>query len=222
MKPLELEVSRRVITGKKVRFLRRQGIIPGNVYGHGFDSVPVQIEAKALKQLLSRAGTTDLVLLKTGSSGEPVKVLIRDVQRNPITDELLHVEFYQVRATDKIKAEVPLEFVGEAPVLNNVKGTTLLHLVDTLHIEALPDYLPHSLRVDLSVLEDVDQSICVRDIPVREGVTVLNAPEQVVVKVVEARKVVEVEEVPVAAVKEVAQAEEEAEEEGGKEEGEED
>lgn len=205
MQPLELEVSRREITGKKVRFLRRQGIIPGNVYGHGVESVPVQIEAKALRQLLSRAGTTDLVLLKVGDSSEPVRVLIRDVQRDPITDELLHVDFYQVRATDRIRAEVPLEFVGEAPVLAEVKGTTLLHLVDSLHIEALPDYLPHSLQVDLSVLKDVDQTICVRDIPVGEGITVLNDPDLVVVKVAEARK--EVEEVPVAAAEEVAQVE---------------
>ncbi len=210
MKPLELRVFRREITGKKVRFLRRQGIVPGNVYGHGIDSVPVQVEAKALKQLLSHAGTTDLVRLKIGDSGEPVRVLIRDMQRNPITDELLHVEFYQVRATDRIKAEVPLEFVGEAPVLTKMKGSTLLHLVDSLHIEALPDYLPHSLQVDLSVLEDVDQSICVRDIPVSEGVTVLSDPEQVVVKVVEARK--EVEEVPTVPVEEVARVEGEAEE----------
>lgn len=220
MKPFELEVSRREITGKKVRFLRRQGIIPGNVYGRGFESVAIQVEAKALKQLLARAGMTDLILLKMGNSDEPVRVLIRDVQRNPITDELLHVEFYQVRATDRIKAEVPLEFINEAPVLSKVKGSTLLHLLDSLHIEALPDYLPHSLQVDLSVLEDVDQLICVKDIPVSEGVTVLNDPEQVVVKVVEARK--EVEEVPVVAAEEAVQVEEKAEESEEEEEGDED
>jgi|YelNatPaOPRAMG01_1025707.scaffolds.fasta_scaffold36485_1 large subunit ribosomal protein L25 len=217
MKPLKLEVSKRQITGKKVRFLRRQGIIPGNIYGHGLDSTPVQIEAKVLKQLLSHAGKTDLVLLKVKGSDEPVRVLVREVQHNPITDELLHVEFYQVRATDKIKAEVPLEFVGEAPVLAKVKGTTLLRLVDSLDIEALPDYLPHSLQVDLSVLEDVDQSICVKDIPVGENVTVLSDPEQVVIKVVEARKEVE-EVVPAEAVEEVAPAGEAEEGEEEKEE----
>ncbi len=219
MRPLELEVSRREVTGKKVRFLRRRGIIPGNIYGRGFDSVPVQVEARALKQLLSHAGTTDLVLLKMDDSNEPVRALIRDVQRNPITDELLHVEFYQVRATDKIKAEVPLEFVGEAPVLSSVKGSTLLHLMDSLHIEALPDNLPHSLQVDLSVLEDVDHSICVRDIRVGEGITVLSDPDQVVVKVVEATKMVE--EVPVSAVEETVPVEEEVEE-GEEEAGDED
>lgn len=210
MKPLELEVSKRQITGKKVRFLRRQGFVPGNVYGRGFDSTPVQVDVKSLKRLLSYAGKTDLVLLKMDGSKEPLRVLVREVQRDPITDELLHVEFYRVRATDKIKAEVPLEFVGEAPVLARVKGTTLLHLVDSLHIEALPDYLPHSLRVDLSTLEDVDQFICVKDIPVGEGVTVLSDPEQVVVKVAEVRK--EVEEVALAeAAEEVTPVEEDEE-----------
>ncbi len=210
MKPLELKVSRREVIGKKVRFLRREGIIPGNIYGRGFESVPVQVDAKAFKQLLSRAGMTDLVLLKLDNSDEPLRALIRDVQRNPITDELLHVEFYQVRATDRIKAEVTLEFIGEAPVLSKVKGSTLLHLVDSLQIEALPDNLPHSLQVDLSVLEDVDQSICVRDIRVGEGVTMLNDPDQVVVKVVEAARVVE--EVPVSVAEEAVPAEEEVEE----------
>jgi large subunit ribosomal protein L25 len=215
MKPLELEVARRQITGKKVSSLRRQGIIPGNIYGHGIDSVPVQVDAKALKHLLSHVGRTDLVLLKVNGSKEPVRVLVRDVQRNPITDEPLHVDFFQVRATDKIKAEVPLEFVGEAPVLERVSGTTLLYLMDSLHIEALPDHLPHSLQVDLSVLEDVEQSIHVKDIPVSQGITVLNDPEQVVVKVAEARK--EVEEVAaaaeVAAAEEAKEGEEEASEE---------
>jgi large subunit ribosomal protein L25 len=199
MKRLELEASKRDITGKKVRFLRRQGIVPANIYGHGIDSTPINIDARSLKHLLAHAGKTDLISLKVDDSKNPVKVLMRKVQRNPLTDEPLHVDFYQVRMTEKIKADVPLVFIGEAPVLRNVKNSSILHLIDSLHIEALPDDLPHSFEVDVSNIEELDQTIHVKDIPLGHGITLLSDPEQMAVKAIEARKE-EVIEVPVEAV----------------------
>lgn len=218
MKRFELEVSKREITGKKVRFLRRQGITPGNIYGHGVDSTPVKIDAKSLKHLLTHAGKTDLISLKIDDSKAPVMVLVRDVQKNPLTDELFHVDFYQVKMTEKIKADVPLVFVGEAPVLEKIKNISILHLVDSLHIEALPDHLPHSLEVDLSRLEEIDSTIHVKDIHLGDGIILHSDPEQMVVKVVEAKKEVEVapveaevkEEVEEVAAEEEAEAEAEA------------
>lgn len=219
MKRYEIEVARREVTGKKVRFLRRQGITPGNIYGHGIDSMPVQVDTKSLKHLLAHVGKTDLISLKIDDSKAPVLALVRDVQRNPITDELLHVDFYQVKMTEKIRVDVPLVFVGEAPVLDKVKGTSILHVIDSLHIEALPDHLPHSIEVDLSSLEDIDSTIHVKDIRLGDGITLLSDPEQMVVKVVEARKEVEVAPA-VAEVKEEAEevTAEEAEAEAGAEE----
>ncbi|MBN2462513.1 MAG: 50S ribosomal protein L25 [Dehalococcoidia bacterium] len=213
MKQLELEVSKRDVTGKKVRFLRRQGIVPANIYGHGIDSTPINVDARSLKSLMVHAGMTDLISLKVDDSKSPVKVLIREVQKNPLTDEPLHVDFYQVRMTEKIKADVPVVFIGEAPVLRNIKNSSMLHLIDSLHIEALPDDLPHSFEVDVSNIEELDQAIYVKDIPLGHGVTLLSDPEQMVVKVAEARKE-EVIEVPVEAV-----AEEEVEAAGEAEEG---
>ena len=216
MKRHELEVSKREITGKKVRFLRRQGIIPAHIYGHGIDSSAINVDAKNLKHLLAHAGKTDLISLKVDASKEPIRVLMREVQRNPMTDEPLHVDFYQVSMTEKIKAEVPLVFVGEAPVLRKIKNSTLMHLIDSLHIEALPDDLPHSLEVNVSNLEELDHAIHVKDIALGRGITLLSDPEQMVVKVAEARKEEEV--VPVAAeaelVEEGAEVTEEAEAEG--------
>ena len=107
--------------------------------------------------MLAHAGKTDLISLKIDDSKNPVRVLVREVQRNPLNDDLLHVDFYQVRMTEKIKADVPLVFVGEAPVLKKVKNSSILHLIDSLHIEALPDDLPHSLEVDVSRLEELDR-----------------------------------------------------------------
>ena len=211
MKRLELEVSKRDITGKKVRFLRRQGIVPANIYGHGIDSTAINVDTKSLKHLLAHAGMTDLISLKMDDSKNPLRVLVREVQKNPINDDLLHVDFYQVRMDEKIKADVPIVFVGEAPVLKKVKNSSVLHLIDSLPIEALPDDLPHSLEVDVSGLEELDSTIHVKDIHLGDGITLLSDPEQMAVKVIEAKK--EVEEVPVeAAVAEEVEVAEGAEE----------
>src|SRR4030043_486338 len=188
MKRLELEASKRDVTGKKVRFLRRQGIIPANIYGHGIDSTSINVDAKSLKHLLAHAGKTDLISLKVDDSKSPLRVLVREVQKNPINDDLLHEDFYQVRMDEKIKADVPIVFVGEAPVLKKVKNSSVLHLIDSLPIEALPDDLPHSLEVDVSHLEEMDHTIQIKDIPLGHGIPLLSDPEQLVVKVAEARK----------------------------------
>ncbi|MGA7677475.1 MAG: 50S ribosomal protein L25 [Dehalococcoidia bacterium] len=210
MKQLELEVSKRDITGKKVRFLRRQGIVPANIYGHGIDSTAINVDAKSLKHLLAHVGKTDLISLKVGDSKNPLRVLVRKVQKNPLTDDLLHVDFYQVRMDEKIKADVPIVFVGEAPVLKKVKNSSILHLIDSLHIEALPDDLPHSLEIDVSSLEELDSTIHVKDIHFGDGITLLSDPEQMAVKVIEARKEEIPVEVPVAEEVEVAEGAEEA------------
>ena len=201
MERLELEVSKREITGKKVRFLRRQAVIPANLYGHGIDSLPLQVDAKILSQVLAQAGKTDLISLKIDDVKTPRKVLVRDIQKNMLTDELLHVDFYQVKMTEKIKADVPLIFAGEAPALKN-KNVSLLHLIDALTIEALPDALPHNFEVDLSSLEETDQAIYIKDIRIGDGITLLSDPEQMVVKVTETRQaaVEEVVATPEAAV----------------------
>lgn len=192
MERLELEASKREITGKEVRFLRRNGITPVNLYGHGIDSSHLQVDTKELQQTLVRAGKTDLVSLKIADSKTPKKVLVREIQKNPLTEELLHVDFYQVKMTEKIKAEVPLVFIGEAPALKS-KNTSLLRLVDSLNIEALPDALPHNFEVDVSNLEHTDQAIYIKDIILSDGVTLLSDPEQMVVKVAETRRAVELE-----------------------------
>jgi large subunit ribosomal protein L25 len=210
MKRLELEVSKRDITGKKVRFLRRQGIVPANIYGHGIDSTAINVDAKSLKHLLAHAGMTDLISLKIDDAKNPLRVIVREIQRNPLNDDLLHVDFYQVRMDEKIKADVPIVFIGEAPVLKKVKNSSILHLIDSLHIEALPDDLPHSLEIDVSSLEELDSAIHVKDIHFGDKITLLSDPEQMAVKVIEARKEEIPVEAPVAEEVEVAEGAEEA------------
>jgi large subunit ribosomal protein L25 len=211
MRRLELDVSKRDIKGKKVRFLRRGGLIPCNIYGHGIESVPVQVDVRKLGHILARAGGTDLISLKMADAASPSNVIIRDVQRNPMTGEPTHVDFYQVRMTEKLKAEVPLVFVGEAPA-SKLKNVSLLHAMNTLQIEALPDDLPHNIEVDISSLAVPEQALHVKDIKVSDKITILADADQMIIKVSEVRKVVE-EVAPAAAEGEEAAAAEEGKEE---------
>lgn len=202
MKELELEATKRELLGKKVKSLRRQGIVPAHVYGNSVDSLALQIEAKALQKVLSLAGETGVIHLKVAGAKQPRMVLMRQVQRDPVSGEWLHVDFYQVKMTEKIKAEVPLVFTGEPPAVKS-KGAIPLHSLNTLHVEALPGNLPRSIEVDLSRLEEVDQAIFAKDISLPENVTLVTDPEQMVVKVAGARREEEVEVKPAAAAAEV-------------------
>jgi large subunit ribosomal protein L25 len=202
MRKLELEVSKREIKGKKVRFLRRGGLIPCNIYGHGMDSIPVQVDVRKLSHVLSRAGGTDLIALNI-KNADSTKVLLREIQRNPMTGEPTHVDFYQVRMTEKLKAEVPLVFTGDSPAMK-LKNVSLMHALTSLHIEALPDDLPHNIEVDISGLAQAEDAIHVKDLKVSDKVTVLTDPEQMIIKVAEVRK--GMEEAPAAAVAEEGEA----------------
>lgn len=206
MKQEELKVSTRDTLGKKVRFLRRKGLTPANLYGPNIESIPLQVETTLLKRLIARVGRNALVTLMV--DGKPRVVMIRDIQRNPLTDDLLHVGFFQVEMTHRVRTEVPLLFLGDAPAAKSSR-VMLLQDLTALQVEALPGELPRNIEVDLSGLEEIGQTIHVRDIPVSDTLEVLNDPDQVVVRVMETR--VEVEEVVAAKEEEEAPPEEEAE-----------
>lgn len=207
MEKLELEVSKRDVTGKKVRFLRREGKTPAKIYGPGIDSAPVLVDTKMMEQILGEAGETDLITLKLHGSKSHPRVLIREVQRKPVTDELLHIDFYQADLTQLIKVDVPLVFTGEAPISKR-KNVSIITMLDTINIEALPDHLPHDIEVDISVLEEVDQAIQVKDIKLNPELTLHTDPEQMVIRAVEA-KAARAEEAPAEEAEEEAAAGEE-------------
>ena len=182
MERLKLEVTPRQVLGKKVKGLRHQGITPVNLYGRGIESQALQVDTKNLQQVLIQAGETDIISLSISGSKSPRTALVRAVQRDPRNRLLLHVDFYQVSMTEKIKAEVPLALTGEAPAIKD-KGGILLHILKTVTVEALPNDLPHALEVDLSHLEEIDQGVFVADIPLSDGVTLLTDSTQMVVKI---------------------------------------
>lgn len=213
----ELKVSRRDILGKKVRFLRREGLTPVNLYGPNIESIPLQAETPFLKRLIAKAGRNALITLKVNGAKKPRVVMVRDIQRDPLNDELLHVGFFQVEMTHRVRAEVPLLFLGEAPAARSSHAMLIQNLT-SLQVEALPADLPHDIEVDLSVLEEIDRAIHVRDIVVDEAVEVLTDPDQLVARVMESKVEKLVEEIAEEAV-EVEEAEVEAEAPPGEAEG---
>ena len=219
MEDLKLKATHRMVLGKKARFLRRQGITPTHLYGHNVKSAALQCETSELQRLLAHAGKTRLVSLEV--DGERAKsVFIREIQRDAITRELRHVDFYQVKRTQKIAVDVPIVLVGEAPALK-FKGRMLVHGINSLNVECLPTNVPPQIDIDITQLEEVEQAINVKDIVLDPEITVHADPEQLVVKISEVM-VREVEEVPEVAEEEAeARAEEAAatEEEAPAEEG---
>jgi large subunit ribosomal protein L25 len=199
MDKIELKVTNREILGKKVKHLRRQGITPVHLFGHGIESLALQCDTGELERVLSQAGQTRLISLKLAKEKKPRTAVVREFDRDWRKGELVHVDFYQV------------VLVGEAPALKS-KTTMLEHALGTLTVECLPAKIPTSLEVDISSLTEPDQTIRVKDVILEEDITVLNNPELVVVKIslrpvekVEEKVVEEVVEAEAAEAAEVAE-----------------
>jgi len=208
MDKVDLKVANREILGKKVKHLRRQGITPVHVFGHGIESLALQCDTKELERVLSQAGQTRLINLKLGKEKKPRIVVVREFDRDWRKGQLVHVDFYQVKMEEKIRLEVPVILLGEAPALKS-KTNMLDHELGTFTVECLPAKIPDSIEVDISTLTELDQAIRVKDITLDKDITVLNNPDLVVAKI-SFRPVEKVEE---KAAEEVPEAEAEAAEE---------
>ena len=206
MDRIELEVASREILGKRVKHLRRQGITPVHVFGHGIESLALQCDTKELERVLSRAGQTRLIDLKLAKEKKPRTVVVREFDRDWRRGELVQVDFYQVKMEEKIRLEIPVVLIGEAPALK-AKTNMLDHALGTLTVECLPAKIPGSIEVDISYLAELDQAIRVKDITLDKDITVLNNPDLVVAKI----SVRPVEKVEEKVVEEVVEAEAKAE-----------
>lgn len=198
---LSVTLQRRSATGRGNGRLRREGLVPGVVFGKGSESVPVQLNAKELETLYKAAGRTGIVKLKIEDNGDgegakarrATSAMIKTLQRHPLTRRPLHVDFFLVDLTLEMQADIPLVLVGTAPAVE-LTGGTLLGNLDHIKVRALPADLPQQIEVDVSSLVDLDSAVHVSDIVVdTEKVHVLNDPEELVAKVMPAR-VEEVEE----------------------------
>jgi large subunit ribosomal protein L25 len=193
MDQIELKTEPRSLIGRHVKQLRAQGYVPAILYGRQVEATPIQIEDTLLHKVLAKAGGNTLIALQIGKK-KPVLTLAREIQRDVLRHNILHVDFYQVVMTEKIAAEVPLVLSGIAPAVENVGGI-LVHGLNTVEVQCLPGDLPSSIEVDLSPLVDFNDTVTVADLPVPPSVTILSDPESVVARIEAPRLVEEEEEV---------------------------
>lgn len=179
MNKYSLDATKRDLVGKKVKSMRKTGQVPATVYGKNVPSTSLATKVSDFQKIYDQAGETGLVDLKL--DGEVRPVLIHNVQKHPIDESILHVEFRQVDLKEKVKANVPLELTGEAPVVTNKKGV-LLSVLDEVEVEALPSDLPEKILVDTAKITEVGEEIRVSDLSVPKEVTILSDATLVVVR----------------------------------------
>jgi large subunit ribosomal protein L25 len=163
MEKHELKATLRLQTGRKVKNLRRQGIIPANVFGKNIKSLNIQVDAKEFQKLFALIGESTLSYLNIQSEKSARPVFVGDVIKHPVSGNLLHVAFHQVDLKEKVTAHVPIKLVGES-VAEKEKIGILVQQVDELEIEALPTDMPESIQVDVAGLSEVGAHILVKDL----------------------------------------------------------
>ncbi|TME68641.1 MAG: 50S ribosomal protein L25 [Chloroflexi bacterium] len=219
---MQLNATPRPPLGKRSRRALREGKLPGIVYGHNTEPTPITLDKLEFQKVFVKSGRTHLIDLAVDGRNE--KVLIREIQTHPRRLGPIHVDLYQVNLQEKIQVEVPIHVTGEAAPVKQGDGD-ILQPMHSVRVECLPSDIPEAFEVDITPLDEIEAELRVKDLTVPKDVTVLDDPEDLVVKIVHKRELKVEEEVPAAeaavptvgeagAEGEAAAAEEEAESEG--------
>jgi large subunit ribosomal protein L25 len=200
MEKLNLNVTNRTITGKKVKTLRNQGLIPMNMFGHRTDSQALQCDLSQLNKILPVAGTNIPISInidgETKDASETI-CFVRDLQWDPISDKLLHVDLYRVDTSRTVTIEVPITLTGTSDAIINMGGT-LIQPVSSVTVQGLPLNIPREYVLDISALDSFDKSILISDLETDDSIELMNPEDQMLARVlpprIEEEPVVETEE----------------------------
>lgn len=218
MKKISLKAQERKTFGRKVKNVRNEGMIPSNIFGKGVKSKAIKVDEKEFLKVFDEAGETSIVEVLFGKENRPC--LIHGIQKDPVSEKVLHVDFHQVNLKEKVSADVPIEVVGEAPAVKQGLGT-LVTYIDEVEVEALPMDLPEKFEINVNGLKEVDDALHIKDLDYDKSKVELDAdPEEIVVKI-EALREEEEEPEPEAPAEgeEGEEAEKEGEEKAPEEEG---
>ena len=174
---LSLSVKIRETIGRKVRDLREKGILPGVLYGPKTKSLSLEINAKEFDKIYKLVGKSSLFSLNL--EGKETPVLIHEMKKDPLTENPIHVDFYQPNLKEEIEAEIPLVFEGE-PLAVKSLGGTLVRNIQEITVKALPQNLPHEIKVNTEVLNTFDDSILVKDLILPKEVKVVRDGKDIV------------------------------------------
>jgi large subunit ribosomal protein L25 len=181
----ELAIQRREKMGKAVKYLRRDGMIPANIYGHMEASLAVQLNAADFDTLRRAHKATGIIALRMDGAA-PQTALVRHVQRHPVTGKIQHIDFFRVSLTERIELKVALRFTGEAPAVKSAGGV-LLHLLDALEVECMAQDIIDSIEVDVSSLAEIDATIYAKDLQLPANYKLITDAEEPVAKVAATR-----------------------------------
>jgi len=208
---IELKAKIRKDTGKKVKKIREQGMLPGVLYGPKIESQPLELDLKDFEKVYKEAGETSLISLDLAK--EKFLVLIHAIEIDVLSQKPIHVDFYQPRLDEEIEAMIPLVFEGEAAAVRDLGGT-LVKSIHEVEVKALPQNLPHEIKINIDKLKTFEDSVLIRDLPLPQGVKILKEADEVVVFVASPEKIEEELARPIEEkVEEVEKAEEKEEEE---------
>lgn len=188
MEKVVLKATKRTVTGKQVQQLRRQGLLPGVVYGYKMEPTPITLEAHNAGLVLPKLTSSSIVTIDL--EGRQVAALVREKQKNFIKNFFTHVDFQAVSLTETIRTYVSLHFFGTAPAIKEFQAAIVTSL-NEIEVEALPGDLPERIEVDLSKLAALGDSVHVKDLPIPTGVEVLTDGDEVVVVATATREEVE-------------------------------
>ena len=191
-----IKAQPRVEIGKKVKSLRKKGLLPAVVYGESIETKPITVSYRDFEKTLKEAGESTLVTLEV--DGSPYNVLIHDVGVDVLSGRPIHADFLAVRMDKEITTTVPLEFIGESPAIKN-EGGILVKVIHEVEVEALPKNLPHILTVDISALAELESKLHIKDITLPSGVSIKADADEIVALVETPRAQEELEKAPEAA-----------------------
>lgn len=208
---LTLKAKKREITGKKVKKLRQKDILPAVLYGPKVKNLNLELNLKEFEKIFKQVGESSLVFLELGK--EKFSVLIHDTKKDPLTGKLIHVDFYQPILTEEVIVTVPLIFEGEALAVKELGGT-MVKEISEIEVKALPQNLPHEIKVNIAILKTFEDEILIKDLKVPEGIKIQREPDEIVAVVTPPEKVEEELVKPIKEkVEEVEKVEEKKEEE---------
>lgn len=214
---VSLKAESRTVFGKKLNKVRKQGLVPGNIFGPDFKSKSISIVYKDLVKTYKQVGETGIVYITVDK--ESIPVLIKTIQKHPLSSSLLHVDFRKIDLSKKIETNVPVKTIGVSEAVTQKAGVLLLQS-DTLLVEALPEDIPSSIEVDISIIKEIGQEIKVADLKKSDKYVVKTPVEKVIVAVIAHKEESIVPETAVATPEIITEAVKEGEEapaEGGDE-----
>jgi len=183
---LSLVLEKREVFGKKVRAMRHQGIIPVHLYGPGIESRALQAPVGDLTKALTLAGRNRPIQVRVKRERKSQLAFVREIQWDPLRGEILHVDFLQVDVTQRMRAEVPIELVGDAPALKEPR-TSVVQNTFTIEVEALPSDIPERVEADLAMLTEVSSVIRAGEIALAPDASLISDADTVVARIEVAR-----------------------------------